>query len=60
MLNDKDLELISTAFTIYDKLSEEEKELLLSYAENIEYKKGERVYGGGNDCVGVLLIKKVN
>ncbi|MDD2484532.1 MAG: Crp/Fnr family transcriptional regulator [Eubacteriales bacterium] len=43
--------------TFWDKLTEEEKELLKSNAQTVKYKQGEHVHSGENDCVGVLLIK---
>ena len=57
MINDKDLELLSRAFTFYQKLSKDHKDLLLYYAENVQYKKGDKLYGSESDCLGVLYIK---
>lgn len=58
MLKEADLQLITTSFTFWKKLTDVQKEIFLSHAEKIEYKKGERIHGSGMDCVGILLIKK--
>ena len=58
MLKEKDFEQITTAFTFWSELTDEQKDLFVSSTEVIKYKKGQRIYGGGADCVGILLIKK--
>lgn len=58
MLNDKDIEYISDAYTFWGKLTKDQKELLTNHTKKVEYKRGDSIHSGGTECVGVLLIKK--
>lgn len=60
MLNNKDLEYISGSYKFWNKLNEKQKESFVKSTEKMHYKKGDRIYGGESDCVGVLLIKEGN
>lgn len=44
-------------FNFWDKLSEDEKNLLNQHTRLVKYNKGEQVHQGPLDCIGVLLIK---
>lgn len=50
-------DLFITNLSFWERLSEDEKYFLCSNAMPVKYAKGENVHGGGEDCVGVLLIK---
>jgi CRP/FNR family transcriptional regulator len=49
---------ISQSLTFWDKLSGEEKELILNHVSRATYRKGEHIHSGESDCVGILLIRK--
>lgn len=57
MLNEKDIALIESIFTFWNKLTNQQKSMILGNATPVKYKQGENVHRGENDCVGVLLIK---
>lgn len=57
MLNDNDVKLLSSTLTFWDKLSKEEKNIILDNTIKINYKKDETIHSGSNDCIGVFLIK---
>lgn len=49
---------LSHSLTVWDKLSKEEQELILSHVSWATYSKGEHIHSGESDCVGILLIRK--
>lgn len=57
MLDDHNKAFLYSAFTFWDKLSLKEQENILQGATLVHYKQGDTIYGGGNDCLGVLLIR---
>lgn len=57
MLNSEDVEFISSMLTFWNKLSNNEKNLIINNSVFVNYKKGENIHSGENDCIGVLLIK---
>ena len=42
----------------WEKLSSEEKDLILSNTSIVCYGKGRNIHSGENDCLGLLLVKK--
>ncbi len=58
MLNDKDIEYISSVYTFWDKLTKNQKELLINHTQKVEYKRGDSIHSSDTECVGVLLIKE--
>lgn len=57
MLNDDDIEFMSSKLTFWSKLSNNEKNLIINNSVFVNYKQGENIHSGDNDCIGVLLIK---
>jgi CRP/FNR family transcriptional regulator len=51
------LDFIKKTFTFWDKLSLSEQELILNNIIPVNYKKGEAIHSGDNDCVGILLVQ---
>ena len=51
------IELFRQTFSFWDKLSEEEKEVLVDNSANIIYKSGENIFNGDVNCVGILIVK---
>jgi len=49
--------ILKNAFNFWDKLSSEEKALLLENVDRIHYEKGSNVHSADNDCIGVIVIK---
>jgi len=45
-------------FPFWEHLSQSEKELLSSNTKTANYKKGDILHGGNEDCVGVIIVKK--
>jgi CRP/FNR family transcriptional regulator len=60
LISEKDMEYLPKILGFWDELTNVQKDLLTSYLEEVKYEKGERIHGGGVDCVGVLLIKRGN
>lgn len=57
MIENKNKTFICEALTFWDKLSSQQQELVLSNAVSVQYKQGENIHSGENDCVGIILIK---
>lgn len=57
MLSEEDIKLLSEALTFWDRLSADEKNLILNNAANVKYSRDQNIHRGSNDCIGVLLIK---
>ncbi|MFV0344296.1 MAG: Crp/Fnr family transcriptional regulator [Anaerocolumna sp.] len=57
MISDQDYKYLIETFTFWDKLKEEHKNKIISNTELVHYEKNNRVHSGGNDCIGVILIK---
>ncbi len=54
---ENNIDFISKTLTFWDNLSKKEQDLILNNIHYSNYKKGDNVHSGENDCVGVLLIK---
>ena len=52
-----DAKTISDYFPFWDKLSNDERETILSYTSVVKFSRGQNVHSGSNDCVGVILVK---
>lgn len=48
---------LSTLFTIWDKLTSEQQELLSGSASERVFPKGSVIHKGGMDCTGLLLVE---
>ena len=57
MLKEEDLTYLKEHLTFWDKLSENEKQLLINNVETIKYSKGENLHGGDKECLGLILVK---
>jgi len=57
MLNNENKDFLCEIFTFWDKLTTQQQNLILNNASAINYKQGENIHGGENDCVGILIIK---
>jgi len=57
MVNEKDIGLVESFFSFWNKLTPQQKSQILGNSINANYKRGENIHRGDNDCVGVLLIK---
>ncbi|HZK21281.1 MAG TPA: Crp/Fnr family transcriptional regulator [Oscillospiraceae bacterium] len=44
-------------FPFWEHLSQKEKELMAENTESVLYKKGEILYGGEEDCAGVIIVE---
>ena len=60
MLKEQDLQYLQNVLTFWERLTLTQKKKLENHTKPIYYKKGERIHGGGLDCIGVLLIKSGN
>ena len=58
MINQNDLDFISSTLTFWNHLNTLEKNLLANNIELIKYKANQNIHSGNNDCIGTLLIKK--
>jgi len=46
----------SKIFPFYDKLTQKEKEFLISNTKTVSYKKDETVHGTENECTGAIVV----
>ena len=56
MENNELIELFSTVFPFWNKMSDMDKETFCRTAHHVHFKKGTNVHNG-NECTGVILIK---
>lgn len=49
--------LFAQRFSFWEHLSEEERNLLCENTNEASYKKGQTVHSGGDDCLGILLVR---
>lgn len=45
-------------FPFWDKITDEQRDMLLRNTKTIRFAKGENIHNGNSSCLGVLLIKK--
>jgi CRP/FNR family transcriptional regulator len=45
-------------FGFWDKLTDEQKQLLIKNTLRARYKKGETIHGGRDECIGVIFVVK--
>lgn len=57
MLQQDCSDLFIKNLSFWEQLSDEEKHLLCDHTMPVKYAKGTSVHGGGDDCVGILLVK---
>ncbi|ROR27198.1 CRP/FNR family transcriptional regulator [Mobilisporobacter senegalensis] len=57
MISDANKAVLYKAFNFWDKLSLSEQELIINNSTLLHYKRGDNIYSGGRDCLGVLIIK---
>lgn len=57
MLQQDCSDLFIKNLSFWEQLSDEEKHLLCDHTMPVKYAKGASVHGGGDDCVGILLVK---
>ncbi len=57
MLEGKNKDFICEVLTFWDKLNLQEQNLILNNTNVVNYKQGDNIHSGENDCVGILLIK---
>lgn len=57
MLEKEDLTYLSTHLEFWDRLSEEQRELLCRNTVKVSYPKGHNLYNTIEECLGVLLIR---
>lgn len=51
-------QIISSHFSVWDRLSKEEQEGMVAYTTLMRYPKGTCIHNGENDCKGMLIVKK--
>ncbi|NLK70983.1 MAG: Crp/Fnr family transcriptional regulator [Clostridiales bacterium] len=57
MQTEDKIELFKQTFSFWDKLSEDEKQIMLSSTVDKIYKTGENIYNDDESCVGALIVK---
>lgn len=55
-MNDKNI-LVEKTLTFWSNLSEDDQKRLLENSYEARYRKGDTIYGGDGNCVGILIIK---
>lgn len=60
LLKEQDIQHLPNILTFWEQLTVTQKKKIENNIEAIYYEKGERIHGGGFDCIGVLLIKSGN
>ncbi|PKM63202.1 MAG: Crp/Fnr family transcriptional regulator [Firmicutes bacterium HGW-Firmicutes-21] len=44
-------------FSFWNYLTDSERDLVERYARTVRFSKGENIHNGGNECIGMLLVK---
>ena len=57
MISQNEIDILTHSLPFWDKLTDLQKELLISSANTSHYKKGNPVHCGDSDCIGILIIK---
>jgi CRP/FNR family transcriptional regulator len=57
MLKADDIEFLKTIFLFYEKLSNDEKDLITSNAVKTDCEKGKLITSNENECNGVIMVK---
>ncbi|MGO0861952.1 Crp/Fnr family transcriptional regulator, partial [Clostridioides difficile] len=57
MLSQNDIDILTQSLSFYDKLTDSQKNLLISSANVSHFEKGNSIHCGDSDCIGVLIIK---
>ncbi|MBY2478592.1 Crp/Fnr family transcriptional regulator [Clostridioides difficile] len=57
MISQNDIDILIHSLPFWDKLTDLQKELLITSANISHYKKGTPIHCGDSDCIGVLIIK---
>ncbi|HBD64905.1 MAG TPA: Crp/Fnr family transcriptional regulator [Clostridiales bacterium] len=57
MLNKNDISYLKEKLSFWDKLNENEKQLMINNTAKFTYKKDEILHSGENECLGLILIK---
>lgn len=57
MLTEQEIAFVSTSLSFWERLSADEKSLLLGGISPVHYHQGQRIHSGEQDCIGVLLIQ---
>nr|WP_300003596.1 Crp/Fnr family transcriptional regulator [Tissierella sp.] len=57
MLDNKDKEIIKSRLTFWDRLKEEEHNLIWENTIKVAYKKDDNLYNSLNDCRGIIIVK---
>ncbi len=50
--------VLATHFSVWDRLTKEQQEGIVSYTTLMRYQKGTCIHNGENDCKGMLIVKK--
>lgn len=51
------LDILQKSLIFWERLSEDEKKLLLENTAEVSYSAGENIHSGNEDCIGLLLVK---
>ena len=57
MINQEELDLLSSNLPFWEHLSQSQKDLLISSARSTHFSKGQSMHSGENECIGVLIVK---
>ncbi len=58
MINNKDIEFISNKLEFWNSLTSLEQKQIINRSQSLPYLKGKSVYGGLDDCRGLIIVKK--
>jgi len=53
-----DYEILKRSMPFWEKLSDTQKETVLYNTRTVKFSKGARIYNRGEDCLGLLVVKK--
>ena len=57
MINNKDIEFLSSKLEFWNSLNSAEQKLIINKSQFIKYEKGKNVYDGLEDCRGLIIVK---
>lgn len=58
MIDQEELDLLRSSLPFWKQLSPSQKDLLISGVKSTHFSKGQGIYYGENECIGVIIVKQ--
>lgn len=57
MIDQLDIKLLSKSLPFWNNLTHSQKDFLITNARSVHFDKGQSLYYGENECIGILIVK---